>query len=167
MGIIKFDVYRNPNIGVFFQANDNFLISPPGVASSKISKMTKHLGVSNVSTSIGGSRLVGALTAMNSNGIIVSKLIEGFEEKLIVTLGSYGCRYEGKTYPVKKVSVSDVSGAGDTFIAGLVRGYLDTNDIYKSIKFAQKCTNIVIQKNGVSIVTLEEINEYESTKTVT
>ena len=83
MGIIKFDVYRNPNIGVFFQANDNFLISPPGVASSKISKITGHLKVSNVSTSIGGSRLIGALTAMNSNGIIVSKLIEGFEEKII------------------------------------------------------------------------------------
>ena len=91
----------------------------------------------------------------------------GFKDKLIVTLGSNGCRYKGLKYPVKKVPVSDISGAGDTFIAGLVRGYLDTNSIYEAIKFAQKCANIVIQKNGVSIVTMEEINEYESTKTVT
>ena len=92
---------------------------------------------------------------------------DGFKDKLIVTLGSKGCRYNGKEFPVKEVPVKDVSGAGDTFLAGLVRGYLDTNNIYEAIKFAQKCTNIVIQKNGVSIVTMEEINEYESTKTVT
>lgn len=83
MDIIRFDVYRNPNIGVFFQANDDFLISPPGIATSKISKITKHLKVSNVATTIGGSRLLGALTVMNSNGIIVSKLIEGFEKEII------------------------------------------------------------------------------------
>jgi len=93
--------------------------------------------------------------------------LKGFEKKLIVTLGSYGCRYKGIKYPVKKVFVSDVSGAGDTFIAGLVRGYLDTNNIESAIEFAQKCTNIVIQKNGVSIATMEEINEYENTETVT
>ena len=83
MDIIKFDIYRNPNIGVFFQANDSFLVSPPGTASTKISKITKHLKVENISTTIGGSTLIGALSAMNSNGIIVSKLIDGFEEKVI------------------------------------------------------------------------------------
>tara|TARA_Y100000590_G_scaffold467922_1_gene648600 strand:- start:4949 stop:5614 length:666 start_codon:yes stop_codon:yes gene_type:complete len=83
LDIIKFDIYRNPNIGVFFQANDNFLISPPGIASTKISKIIKHLKVENISTTIGGSRLLGALTIMNSNGIIVSKLIEGFEEEAL------------------------------------------------------------------------------------
>ena len=53
----------------------------------------------------------------------------GFKEKLIVTLGSKGCRWNGKEFPVEEVPVKDVSGAGDTFLAGLVRGYLDTNDI--------------------------------------
>ena len=57
----------------------------------------------------------------------------GFQEKLIVTLGSKGCRYNGKDFLVKEVPVKDVSGAGDTFIAGLVRGYLDTDSIYKAI----------------------------------
>ena len=81
----------------------------------------------------------------------------GFEEKLIVTLGSKGCRYNGKDFPVKEVPVKDVSGAGDTFIAGLVRGYLDTQDIESAIKFAQECTKIVVQKHGVATVTLKEI----------
>jgi len=73
----------------------------------------------------------------------------GFEEKLIVTLGSKGCRYNGKDFLVKEVPVKDVSGAGDTFIAGLVKGYLDTNNIYESIKFAQECTTKVVQQPGV------------------
>ena len=80
-----------------------------------------------------------------------------FEEKLIVTLGSKGCRYKGVEYPVKEVPVKDVSGAGDTFIAGLVRGYLDSNNIYEAIKFAQKCTNVVVQQHGVEPVRLEEV----------
>ena len=82
---------------------------------------------------------------------------KGFEEKLIVTLGSKGCRWNGKDFPVKEVPVKDVSGAGDTFIAGLVRGYLDTQDIESAIEFAQKCTTHVVQQHGVAIVTLKEI----------
>ena len=80
-----------------------------------------------------------------------------FDGKLIVTLGSKGCRYKGKEFPVKEVPVKDVSGAGDTFIAGLVRGYLDTNSIEKAIDFAQKCTTLVVQKHGVSTVTIKEV----------
>jgi D-beta-D-heptose 7-phosphate kinase/D-beta-D-heptose 1-phosphate adenosyltransferase len=80
-----------------------------------------------------------------------------FEEKLIITLGSKGCRYNGKDFPVKEVLVMDVSGAGDTFIAGLVRGYLDTNNIESAIEFAQKCTTLVVQQHGVATVTLKEI----------
>lgn len=41
--------------------------------------MKTHLKVSNITTSIGGSNLLGALSIMNNNGIIVSKLIENFE----------------------------------------------------------------------------------------
>jgi bifunctional ADP-heptose synthase (sugar kinase/adenylyltransferase) len=81
----------------------------------------------------------------------------GFREKLIVTLGSKGCRWNGKEFPVEEVPVKDVSGAGDTFLAGLVRGYLDTNNIEEAIKFAQKCTTIVVQKHGVATVGLREI----------
>tara|TARA_B100000959_G_scaffold259960_1_gene296007 strand:+ start:362 stop:1156 length:795 start_codon:yes stop_codon:yes gene_type:complete len=82
---------------------------------------------------------------------------DGFKEKLIVTLGSKGCRYKGVEYPVKEVPVKDVSGAGDTFIAGLVRGYLDTNNIESAIEFAQECTTHVVQKHGVATVNLEEL----------
>ena len=82
---------------------------------------------------------------------------KGFDSKLIVTLGSKGCRWNEKDFRVDEVPVKDVSGAGDTFLAGLVRGYLDTNSIESAIEFAQKCTTTVVQKHGVSTIKLKEV----------
>ena len=70
-------------------------------------------------------------------------------DKLIVTLGSKGCRYMKEIFPVEEVPVKDVSGAGDTFMAGLVTEYIKTKDIRKAIQFAQECTTKVVQKPGV------------------
>ena len=84
-------------------------------------------------------------------------LSNGFEDKLVVTLGSRGCRYRNKVYSVPEVPVKDVSGAGDTFLAALVRGYLDTGNIVEGIRFAQDCTTIVVQKHGVATVELKEL----------
>jgi len=72
--------------------------------------------------------------------------------KTIVTRGKYGCDYQGKNYPTVDVPVKDVSGAGDTFLSGLVVEYARSKDINLAIKFAQECTTIVIQKSGVSTI---------------
>ena len=79
------------------------------------------------------------------------------KKKLIVTGGSKGCVHNGKHYPVEEVPVKDVSGAGDTFISGLVFNYVRTRDIQGSILFAQKCTTKVVQKHGVSTIKIEEL----------
>jgi D-beta-D-heptose 7-phosphate kinase/D-beta-D-heptose 1-phosphate adenosyltransferase len=76
----------------------------------------------------------------------------GIEDKLIITLSSKGCQHKGKIYPVEKVQIRDVSGAGDTFLSGLVVEYVLTKDIEKAIKFAQQCATIVVQKPGVSTI---------------
>ena len=73
-------------------------------------------------------------------------------DKMIVTIGSRGCKYKNKVYPVPEVSVKDVSGAGDTFLAALVVAYLKKNDIKSAIKFANKCSTKVVQKRGVAII---------------
>jgi len=73
-------------------------------------------------------------------------------EKLIVTKGKHGCNYNGKLYPTTDVPVKDVSGAGDTFLAGLVYEYAKSGDIISAINFAQDCTTIVVQKEGVATV---------------
>ena len=74
------------------------------------------------------------------------------EDKLIVTQGSKGCVYMGETFPVEEVSVKDVSGAGDTFLSGLVVEYIKSKNIKKAINFAQECTTKVVQKIGVETI---------------
>ena len=77
-----------------------------------------------------------------------------FGDKLIITLGEKGCLYRGKNYPVPKVtSVKDLSGAGDTFLAGLAYRYISNgNDIDKSIEYAQECATEVVQQAGVTTI---------------
>jgi bifunctional ADP-heptose synthase (sugar kinase/adenylyltransferase) len=79
------------------------------------------------------------------NGLIL-------QDKTIITRGKYGCNYQNKNYPTQEVPVKDVSGAGDTFLAGLVFEYVRTRNIEQAIQFAQECTTIVVQKLGVSTI---------------
>lgn len=77
---------------------------------------------------------------------------ENIKNKLIVTIGPRGCKYQDKIYPVKSVEIKDVSGAGDTFLSGLVVNYSVAQDIEESIRYANECATIVVQKRGVSVV---------------
>jgi sugar/nucleoside kinase (ribokinase family) len=46
----------------------------------------------------------------------------------------------------------DVSGAGDTFLAGLVVKYMETKDIKEAIRFANKIAVEVVKKRGVASI---------------
>ena len=71
-------------------------------------------------------------------------------------MGGKGCEFAGRKYPTKKVEVKDLSGAGDTFMAGLVVKFIETQDIEKSIKFANQCASkVVTQKGSSSAVRLD------------
>ena len=79
-------------------------------------------------------------------------LVPEIENKIIHTIGANGCEYKGKRYPVNKVEVKDVSGAGDSFMSGLVSEYCKTDDIIQSIKFANKCASEVVKHRGVTTI---------------
>lgn len=80
-----------------------------------------------------------------------------YKDSLIITRGSNGAEYKGNTYPVKKVDVKDTSGAGDSFLAGLVGNYLETYNIVEAIKFANKCATQVVQKKGTAKINKKEL----------
>ena len=80
-----------------------------------------------------------------------------YKDKLIITRGSNGAEYKGNVYSVKKVDVKDTSGAGDTFLSGLVGNYLKTYNIVEAIKFANKCATQVVQKKGTAKINKNEI----------
>jgi len=79
------------------------------------------------------------------------------KEKTIITRGPNGCDFGGKNYPTQEVSVKDVAGAGDTFLAGLIFKYIHTYNIEESIRFANQCSTQVVQKRGVSIINKSEL----------
>lgn len=72
------------------------------------------------------------------------------QDKIITTIGESGAVYQGVNYPVSKVEIKDLSGAGDTFIAALAFKYTESNSISDAIKFANECATIVVQKKGTS-----------------
>ena len=72
--------------------------------------------------------------------------------KLIVTVGSHGCIYDGETYPVDKVEIKDLTGAGDSFLAALVYFFVKEQNIISAIKFANECATTVVQQKGVNTI---------------
>jgi bifunctional ADP-heptose synthase (sugar kinase/adenylyltransferase) len=74
-------------------------------------------------------------------------------DKCIITRGSGGCEYTGKVYKTKKIKVSNVSGAGDTFLAALVYKYVKSRGcVDQAIHFANDCASQVVQERGVTVV---------------
>ena len=65
--------------------------------------------------------------------------------------------YNSTTYPTEQVEIMDISGAGDTFVAGFVKMFLDTENISKSIQFANRCSAQVVQKRGVTTIDYENL----------
>ena len=77
---------------------------------------------------------------------------------MIVTLGKEGVLYDHKIYPAPEIDVTDVCGAGDTFLAALVYEYLQSdNDMEAAIQFAIRASAVTVQHTGVYAPRLEEI----------
>ena len=78
---------------------------------------------------------------------------------LIVTHGANGASviHHDITCPAPRVEVTDVTGAGDTFLSALVVEYLNTVSIQKAVEFAIQASAVTVQHIGVYAPTLEEI----------
>ncbi len=71
MDIIKFDVYRGPNLGVYISVNDKIGLVPMGFAQTKADKLAEFLDIEILYTAIANTRLIGALSVMNNKGILL------------------------------------------------------------------------------------------------
>ena len=79
-------------------------------------------------------------------------------DHLIVTQGYHGATWNGWGYPAELVGdVTDVCGAGDTFLAALAYQFLVTNNMPDAVKFANKAAAVTVQHIGVYAPRLEEI----------
>jgi len=84
-------------------------------------------------------------------------LAKTLPENLIVTMGDKGAMYKDKMYPSPNIPVTDVTGAGDTFLSSLAYFYMSTNDIDTAIQYAIKAASVTVQHTGVYAPTMEEI----------
>src|SRR5919197_2647115 len=84
LGIYKYDVYKSPNIGLFIKANDRIILIPFGFAETKITKLTHYLQIGEkIFASIAGTRLIGPMTVMNNNGILLPSISSDEEIRVL------------------------------------------------------------------------------------
>jgi translation initiation factor 6 len=84
LGIYRYDIYKSPNLGLYVRTNNNTILLPFGFAETKTSKLMEYLEVENViSASIGGTRLIGAMSVINNNGILLSSVTSDEEVEII------------------------------------------------------------------------------------
>ena len=91
------------------------------------------------------------------NDVEYEKLDDYNIENLIVTKGSKGCIYNNTLYPAEKVKVYDVVGAGDTFLAGLVYGYIKYGNIDQALMLGNRSAAISVQQPGTYVLTENDI----------
>ena len=83
MAIYRYTVYKSPNIGIFVKANDSIILVPYGFAETKTEKLADYLQVSEVYTSIAGTRLLGPMTVMNNNGMLLPPIASDEEVQML------------------------------------------------------------------------------------
>lgn len=112
-----------------------------------ITKCKKPVFIDTKKTDL--ARFEGAIIKINF--LEYNKLISTPKDEngLIVTNGENGVMYKSRHYPANKVEVSDVCGAGDTFLAFLVYGYLESDgNIDKAIDLAIKAASESVKHRG-------------------
>ncbi|HIH99859.1 MAG TPA: translation initiation factor IF-6 [Nitrosopumilus sp.] len=71
MDIVKYDVYRQPNIGIYINVNDTIGLVPMGFAETKANKLAEYLNIEILYTAIANTRLIGTLSVMNNKGVLL------------------------------------------------------------------------------------------------
>ena len=98
-------------------------------------------------------RFEGAFVKING---LEKSLAISFPTELIVTQGKEGARYKNTTFPSPLIEVTDVCGAGDTFLASLVYFHLTTGNMNLAIPLANKASAVTVQKIGTYAPTMKE-----------
>jgi D-beta-D-heptose 7-phosphate kinase/D-beta-D-heptose 1-phosphate adenosyltransferase len=98
-------------------------------------------------------RFEGSIVKINS---LENSLAISYPTELIVTQGREGARYKDTTYPAPFIEVTDVCGAGDTFLASLVYFHLATCNMNLAIPLANKASAVTVQKIGTYAPTMKE-----------
>ena len=79
MALVQKDLFNSPYAGVFCATNDNLTLVPPGIPKDDMAELSEALGTKLEIITLGGSRVLGTLIAMNNSGILVSNIVTDLE----------------------------------------------------------------------------------------
>jgi translation initiation factor 6 len=88
MALLQRDLFNSPYSGVFCTTNDVLTIVPPGIPQDDMEAISEALETTVEVITIGGSRVVGTLVAMNSQGVLLSNLATSREIEKFEKIGS-------------------------------------------------------------------------------
>ncbi len=125
--IHKYDVYRSPNVGLFLRANDNTLLIPFGFADTKTKKIKEYLNVKKIMhVSIAGTRLIGPMTVMNNNGMLLPSTASDEEIQILRQTGLNVERLQSKFTAIGNLILANDKGA---IVSSLFNG-----EVHQSIR---------------------------------
>jgi translation initiation factor 6 len=123
--IHKYDVYRSPNVGLFVRTNNDTLLLPFGFAETKAKKLIEYLDVEKIiHVSIAGTRLMGPMTVMNNNGILLPYTVSDDEIRILKQTGLNVDRLESKFTAIGNLISANDKGA---LVSNLFKGEADQN----------------------------------------
>jgi D-beta-D-heptose 7-phosphate kinase/D-beta-D-heptose 1-phosphate adenosyltransferase len=86
-------------------------------------------------------------------------------ETVVITLSEQGVAYYQNNLiviiPTRAQEIFDVTGAGDTFLAGLAHSILNGYNIHDACEFANYASAIVVAKYGCATVSLNDIKLFK------
>jgi translation initiation factor 6 len=79
----QMNINGNPCVGVFCKVSERVAVIPPNLTKENINCIKETLGVEIIETNICGSSLIGPLTVLNSNSMLVTNFVYEHEMKKI------------------------------------------------------------------------------------
>ena len=156
--IHKYDVYRSPNVGLFLRANDNTLLIPFGFADTKTKKLKEYLNVKKIiHVSIAGTRLIGPMTVMNNNGMLLPSTASDEEIQILRQTGLNVERLQSKFTAIGNLILANDKGAivsnlFDGEVHQSIRDVLDVPIQIMSISGYVQVGSLVVTTNSGAIV---------------
>jgi len=87
VAIARLSLHKNPFLGLFFKANEEFLLCPKNAPAKTIDAACEALEVEPVKLFVSQSPLVGVLSAINSFGVVLPDFAEKPERELLKKKG--------------------------------------------------------------------------------
>ncbi len=69
--IVSMTIMGNPNVGVYIQATDKYVLAPEGLEEDKKETIREVMGVEVYEVTVNASRLIGVFAAGNSRGLLL------------------------------------------------------------------------------------------------